>query len=117
MADDLPPLDDCGFIRVPTPAGQPPLWMTCEQCGKSDHFWIVEDRVRCRCGATYDHAVRPDGATFGLDALTFVPFNDGPVQLADLEWDPARLALLAVFGVSVLAAVGVGIAWALGAFG
>ena len=103
----LPALDDCGFVRVPPPDAQgDPLWMTCEQCGKSDHFWI-DDVVRCRCGARYDHAVRPDGSQVPQSELTWVPFDDGPKQLATMEWDTTRLALVAF---TVLAVLGL-LAW------
>ncbi len=107
MADSpsLPPLDACGFIRVPVDDGDP-LWMTCEQCGKSDHFWI-DDVIHCRCGAGYAFAVRPDGSQVPLDQLTAVPFREGPMSLASLEWDPKRIAalvigLLVVLGILAL---------------
>lgn len=98
----LPDLDDCGFVRVPAPAptGEA-LWMTCEACGKSDHFWI-DDVVRCRCGARYDHAVRPDGSTVAQSDLQWVRFSDGPKQLATMEWDTTRLALVVVVALSLL---------------
>ena len=104
MSDQAPPLEDCGFIKVPGPGGEP-LWMTCEQCGKSDHFWL-DGAVLCRCGARYSHAVRPDGEEVALEQLALVPFKQGPVQLADLELDPKRVVLLVglVIG-AILAAV------------
>ncbi len=103
VVSDAPALEDCGFIKVPG-GGAEPLWMTCDQCGKSDHFWI-DGAVRCRCGARYSHALRPDGEQVPLESLTFVPFKQGPLQLADLELDPKRLALLAtlVIGAIILA--------------
>lgn len=104
----LPPLDDCGFVRVPGPDADP-LWMTCEKCGKSDHFWLTESHIRCRCGASYTHAVRPDGAEVALAELVAVPFDKGPMALADLQWDHRRLAIVA--GV-VLVGVG-GLLWAI----
>ncbi|MCB9780248.1 MAG: hypothetical protein H6742_16895 [Alphaproteobacteria bacterium] len=106
---DLPPLDDCGFVQVPAPgdAGSDPLWMTCNRCGKSDHFWLADGIVRCRCGARYDHAVRPDGDTVPVAQLRFVPFKQGPMQLADVEWDPVRIVMI----VGAIAALGGGLAW------
>ena len=104
----LPPLEDCGFVRVPAAEA---LWMTCEQCRKSDHFWLADGQVRCRCGARYAHAVRPDGSTVPFGELVFVPFREGPMQLADLEWDPRRLVGLALV---VLALVAGGLGLALG---
>ena len=101
----LPPLDACGFVRVPA---DPPLWMTCDACGKSDHFW-VDEAIHCRCGARYSHAVRPDGSTAALEELVFVDFDSGPKQLADLELDPRRVAAIAAV---VLAMLGLA-AWAL----
>lgn len=103
MATPLPELDACGFVRVP---GESPLWMKCEACGKSDHFWI-DGVVHCRCGARYGHAVRPDGTKVPVAELSFVPFDKGPVALRDLEWDPKRIAIL--LGL-LAAAIGVG-AW------
>ena len=97
---DLPPLDTCGFISVPADA---PLWMTCDQCGKSDHFWLVGDNIRCRCGAVYGHALRPDGSQVPAAHLRFVPFPEGPRQLADLEWDPRRLGLGLVVVLALVA--------------
>ena len=104
----LPPLDDCGFVRVPSPDGEP-LWMTCEQCGKSDHFWL-DGGVRCRCGARYGFAVRPDGGQVPAAELTQVPFDQGPKHLADLELDPRRAA---VAGLILLALVGAAAWWLL----
>ena len=109
MAEDtLPALEDCGFIRVPG-TDKSPLWMTCEKCSKSDHFWIEGEQIRCRCGASYSHALRPDGEKVGLEDLTLVPFNKGPMSLADLEWDVRRLAIFGVVAVAGLA----GLAWVL----
>lgn len=104
----LPPLDDCGFVRVPSPA-KTPLWMTCNACGKSDHFFMAEGQVRCRCGARYDHAVRPDDTKVPFDELTFVPFDQGPKRLADLEWDPQRVGIL----VAVVLGIGFFLAFSL----
>lgn len=101
----LPALDDCGFVRVPSADGAA-LWMTCDRCGKSDHFWLADGVVRCRCGARYDHAVRPDGATIPVDQLAFVPFKQGPMQLADLEWDPLRVGAIALVVLIALAGLG-----------
>jgi len=99
-------IKDCGFIKVPSEGD--PLWMTCESCDKSDHFWLDvgeagEARVHCRCGASYTHAVRPDGEKFPAAELSFTPFKEGPMQLADLELDPKRLALVAGVLAAVLA--------------
>ena len=102
-ASALPPLDACGFVKVPF---DKPLWMTCETCQKSDHFWMTETEVRCRCGAVYTHAVTPDGQSVPREQLVAVPFNKGPIQLADLEWDPTRLALVGLVLLSIVAAIG-----------
>jgi len=108
MSQDRPALEDCGFVRVPSP-DDTPLWMTCEQCSKSDHFWLTDTHIHCRCGARYSHAVRPDGETFAVDQLESVPFNKGPMALADLEWDFRRLGLIAAVIVGLIAAA----VWAL----
>ena len=108
MSEDRPALGDCGFVRVPSPDATP-LWMTCEQCHKSDHFWLTDTHVHCRCGARYSHAVRPDGETIAVDQLEAVPFSQGPMALADLEWDFRRLGLLVVVVAALIAAA----VWAL----
>ena len=102
MSDDLPALEDCGFVRVPSPE-KDPLWMTCEKCSKSDHFWLTDTHIRCRCGAQYTHAVRPDGTNIAAAELEAVPFDKGPMALADLEWDPQRLGMVAIIALVVLA--------------
>ena len=99
-ATELPPLEACGFVRVP--ADGEALWMTCERCGKSDHFWLDGGSVRCRCGARYGNAVRPDGSQVPASELIAVPFEQGPVQLADLELDPKRLGILAALILAIL---------------
>lgn len=103
-----PPLESCGFVRVPQPSG-PALWMTCNACKKSDHFWFADERVRCRCGASYDHAVRPDGSEAPFAVLTFVPFDQGPKHLGDLEWDPTRVGIAVAVGLGLLVALGLGL--------
>ncbi len=99
----VPPLAACGFVRVPA---DEVLWMRCEGCAKSDHFWLEEDAIRCRCGAAYSHAMRPDGTTVPVADLVFVPFDEGPKRLADLELDPWRV----VAALAVLAGVA-GLVW------
>jgi hypothetical protein len=93
IAPSIPPLDDCGFIQVPNVSPEA-LWMTCNSCGKSDHFFVADDRIHCRCGASYANAVRPDGESIPFTQLQFVRFEKGPKSLADLEWDPSRIALV-----------------------
>ena len=84
--------------------GDDELWMTCEQCEKSDHFWLDEG-VHCRCGARYGFAVRPDGSQVPAAELAFVPFKQGPMVLADLEWSTVRIMLL-LLGMGALVALG-----------
>jgi len=108
----LPPLESCGFVRVPPaePGSDPrakakPYWMKCEKCGKADHFWMEGGVVRCRCGAIWSHAIRPDGQQVPAKDLIFTPFQQGPMSLADLEWDPLRLTLAAIVGLAALGGV------------
>lgn len=100
-------LDERGFIKVTAP-GEPDIWLTCDACGKSDHFKLT-DAVECACGARYDHAKTPGGQRVGLEGLTFVEFSKGPMTLADLEMDPRKVAVW----VAVVVAVVVGAWWAL----
>ncbi len=104
MPEELPPLDACGFVRVPADTE---LWMRCDACDKSDHFWLDGELIRCRCGARYGFALRPDGVQVPLSDLTFVDFDEGPKQLADLELDPKRLVAL----VLLVVAIAGGLAW------
>lgn len=111
----MPPLESCGFVRVPSdPGSDSPLYLTCDGCGKSDNFWIDGDTIHCRCGATYTHASRPDGRQIPTAELTFVPWNEGPMNLADTEIDPLRLTLALVLTVALIGAVGVGLWWWMG---
>lgn len=110
MTEPIPSLESCGFIRVPTD-GSDELWLTCEACSKSDHFWISGSKVHCRCGAEYSHANRPDGSTVPVPDLEFVPWGKGPRALADTEIDPLKLAILAILGVIALGGLGTAIWW------
>ncbi len=100
---ELPPLESCGFVRVPADSE---LWMKCDGCSKSDHFWLEEEQVRCRCGARYGFALRPDGVEVPFEELVFVAFEEGPKSLATMELDPRRLM---VVGLVVLGVVGAGL--------
>ena len=104
MSEELPPLESCGFVRVPS---DQELWMRCDSCEKSDHFWMEEGSVRCRCGARYSHALRPDGQQVPFEELVFVEFDKGPKQLADLELDPKKLAAV----VGLLLGLGAVLTW------
>jgi hypothetical protein len=101
--------DARGFVRVNAP-GEDDIWLTCNACGKSDHF-VLDDLVRCDCGATYDHAITPQGTRVDMEGLTFVDYDKGPLALADLEWDPVRVGLLAVV---LLGLLGGGAYWFMG---
>ena len=99
-----PSLDARGFVRVDCAAcGRPDVWLRCDACEKSDHFLLEAGEASCDCGATYAHATCLCGAPVPGDRLRFVAFRDGPMALADLEWDPRRLGLL-VAAVAVAAA-------------
>ncbi len=87
-------LDQRGFVRVTTP-NEDDIWLTCQQCHKSDHF-LLDQRVECACGANYDHAITPGGARVAMEGLSFVEFSKGPLGLADTELDPRKIALLSM---------------------
>jgi hypothetical protein len=90
-------LDRRGFVKVSCgTCHKPDVWLRCQKCAKADHFEFDGRIVGCDCGATYDHATCTCGATNPPSALAFVPFEKGPVALADLEWDPARVGIVAV---------------------
>lgn len=99
-------LDDRGFVRVDCAAcGRPDVWLRCDACGKSDHFLLEGGVAGCDCGASYAHATCLCGAAVPGDRLRFVAFRDGPMALADLEWDPKRVGLLVMVAVAVVVAV------------
>lgn len=112
---NLPALDACGFVRVPSDPGAEakPLWLTCDRCGKSDNFWIADGQVHCRCGAHYDHAARPDGRSIPVSELSFVTWKEGPMGLADTEVDPLRVTLVILVLLGVLGGVAAGVWYAL----
>ncbi|MCB9795748.1 MAG: hypothetical protein H6741_23890 [Alphaproteobacteria bacterium] len=105
-------LEDRGFVKVDCAScGRDDVWLRCNNCEKSDHFVVDADGAHCACGADYDHASCLCGETVPKERLRFTPFAQGPMNLADLEWDPVRLGVAAVL---LLALVGGGLFWALG---
>ncbi|MCB9795478.1 MAG: hypothetical protein H6741_22460 [Alphaproteobacteria bacterium] len=112
MTQAIPDLDARGFVKVACEAcGRDDVWLRCNSCEKSDHFLLDEAGARCACGAEYGHATCLCGQEVPRERLRFVPFQEGPMNLADLELDPTRLALVVVL---LLALVGGGLWWALG---
>jgi hypothetical protein len=106
------PLEKRGFIHVRcTACNNPEVWLKCQKCQKSDHFWLDESGVDCDCGSRYDHANCLCGQTVPKERLEFVPFEKGPKALADLEWDWRRIAIAAIVLVALLGLVSAGI-WA-----
>ena len=98
MAANLPEsIDSYGFVHAHcTACNDPNVWLTCNQCDKSDHFVVMEGVIHCKCGATYDHATCTCGERVEAAQLEWTPFTKGPMTLADLEWDYRRVALLFV---------------------
>ncbi len=98
-----------GFVHVLCNAcGNNEVWLSCNSCGKSDHFQLATDgAIACDCSATYSHAtclcgtqVPPEGK------LEFVPFDKGPMHLADLEVAWGRVAILSVIAIAALGGLG-----------
>ena len=102
-------LDDRGFIHVRCNAcGNPEVWLKCEKCDHSDHFLLENDAAHCSCGATWQTATCLCGAQVPPEGkIAFVPFQDGPMALADLELDWGRITALGTALVLVLG----GVAW------
>ncbi|MCB9760008.1 MAG: hypothetical protein H6739_09265 [Alphaproteobacteria bacterium] len=97
----IPDLDQRGFVKVACAScGRDDVWLRCDGCQKSDHFLFDGQVATCACGATYDHATCLCGETVPADRLAFTPFDQGPMALADLEWDPTRIVILA--GIALL---------------
>lgn len=90
-------LDARGFVHVRCAAcSRDDVWLRCESCEKSDHFLFDGSTVSCSCGATYGHATCLCGEQVPAERLTFTAFKDGPMALADLEIDPARVFMIVV---------------------
>jgi hypothetical protein len=103
--------DERGFIRVDCPACKnPDVWFRCNGCGKSDQFLLAGGEVSCACSARYTHGNCTCGATVPVDGLRFVPFEKGPMALADLEIHWGRVAVL---GTTVVAVIALGVWWVL----
>jgi hypothetical protein len=105
LPTEAPGPESRGFIRVGST--EPALWMRCESCGRADDFWL-DTAVGCGCGARYGFALRPDGAKVPLSELRFVPFAQGPVALASMEWDWTALALVGVLVVGTISILTIG---------
>ena len=97
--------NDRGFVRVGcTQCNDDNVWFTCNTCNKSDHFLFSGGVASCECGATYDHGTCTCGATVQASDLSFVPFEKGPMALADLEYAWGRMALIAAVLLGLFAA-------------
>ena len=102
------PVDDRhGFVRADCAAcGDPDVWLTCNQCGKSDRFETNDGRIVCACGAAYDHAVCTCKQTVPGERLRWVEWRKGPPALADWEVDWARVGILLTGVVGVIGLLG-----------
>jgi hypothetical protein len=108
------PLEKRGFVHVRCQAcSNPDVWLKCQKCQKSDHFWLDERGVDCDCGSTYDHATCLCGKDVPRQFLELVPFESGPKALADLEWDWRRIGAVAAVTVGILVAGAIALWWAL----
>lgn len=95
--------DRHGFVRAECEAcHKPDVWLTCNACKKSDWFRTDEGGVVCHCGATYAFATCTCGATVPRERLVWVPFDKGPMALADWELDKGRIAMIGAGAVAVL---------------
>ena len=84
MSDES--LVNLGFVRVDCAACKnPDVWFKCDQCGKSDHFLIADGKATCTCGAVYRSGNCTCGEGVPFENLQFVPFEQGPMALADME--------------------------------
>lgn len=97
--------DRHGFVRADCAACQKQdVWLTCNECKKADRFVLESGRAVCACGSVYTFATCTCGATVPKDRLVWVPFNKGPLNLGDWEFDRRRIAVLAVIGVAIFGA-------------
>ena len=93
-----------GFIRVPcSQCDRDDVWLTCNQCGRSDYFQLGEGVVHCECGAAYDHAVCTCGNPVPGAELLAVDAASGPLALADTEWAWGRIVAMVALLVTAAA--------------
>ena len=99
-------LVNLGFVRVDCAACKnPDVWFKCDQCGKSDHFLLTDDRATCTCGAIYQSGNCTCGESVPFEGLVFVPFEQGPMALADMEVAWGRVIGLVVVVALLIGAV------------
>lgn len=105
-----PEIDDKkhGFVRADCEAcGKADVWLTCNACKKADRFALDEKEVVCFCGARFAFATCTCGKPVPRARLTWVPFQKGPVALADWEvdWGQVVVTLFVIGAVGAIAAV------------
>jgi len=106
--------DDGVFVRVACPScGRDDVFLKCDQCGRQSLFALDAQGVRCRCEATYSHALCSCGEQVPPEHLVAVPFEEGPLVASEVELDPTRLVLVAVAGLGLIGLLGGGLWWAL----
>ena len=93
------------FIRVECACGRPEVFLKCERCARQSLFALSSDGVSCACGATYSHGVCACGEEVHPPGLVAVPFEEGPIVASEYEFDPRRVTLLVVVGVTLLVAL------------
>ena len=104
VIDPVNDLEQRGFVRVACEVcADPQVWLRCDGCQKSDHFLLEQGQAACSCGARYAHARCLCGQEVPGEGLRFVPFKQGPMALADLEWSRPRLAVLGLIVAGLLA--------------
>lgn len=91
-----PAIDDKhGFIRaVCDVCKNPDVWLTCNTCKKSDRFVSEDKEVRCHCGATYAFATCTCGQKVPREKLLWIPFDKGPIALAEWEVDWGQVVVI-----------------------
>lgn len=95
-----------GFVRARCEScNKPDVWLTCNTCKKSDRFVVEPTGIVCHCGAAYAFATCTCGANVPRGRLEWVPFEKGPLSLADWELDKRRLAMLGVGSVALMGIV------------
>lgn len=100
------PSSEPGFIRVVcTACNNDDVWFKCNACGKSDTFTMKEQQVVCTCGETYSSGICTCGTSVPFPQLQRVPFDQGPMALAELEVAWGRVGLLALGVILVVGAI------------
>lgn len=103
MVHRMTSTDEPGFVQVSCPdCSNDELWLQCDRCSRRCGFSPLDDGFQCECGARYRFARCGCGAEVPPEHLRPVPFEKGPVSLADLVIDWRKVAVLGAAAAGLL---------------